>query len=172
MSIMSELSEVWRKTEDSIVLPDEIRRHQVNRMERNLILEVHTGSVSPRGENPPSKLPDFTHGVENPLPYFENAFREVTGLMERYCCTYGVSRAEFITEMRQQDPLRMGRFWRLHDIVDCDVYGRWCRGSLTSEELSQFCRAVDRWVDYSRSLFATPSESTQSQGAKGPMDNG
>lgn len=150
MNIMVELSEVWGRTGESPVLS--IR------------------NVSPRGEN--RTLPDFTHGVENPLPYFENAFREVTGLMERHCRTYGVSRAEFITEMSQRNPVGMRTFWRLHDLVDCDVYGKWCKGRLSSKDLSQFCRDVDRWVGHTRSLFGTRPQATKDQAMKGQMNNG
>ena len=153
-----------------MVLLDEIKRRKMKRMERNSTPEVNGGSVSPRGEN--WTLPDFTHGVENPLPYFENAFREVTGLMERYCRTYGVSRAEFITEMSQRNPAGMEAFWRLHDLVDCDVYGKWCKGRLTSQDLSQFCRNINRWVEHTRSLFGTPPMATLDQTMNGRVDNG
>ncbi len=83
----------------------------------------------------------------NPLPYFEQAFQYVqTLIVETYKsrnCTY----AELLEEVRKVDPGNVGRYFQLFDTVDCDVYGKWCSGTLTLEEYDTFCRAVDEWKD-------------------------
>jgi hypothetical protein len=85
--------------------------------------------------------------VGNPLPYFEQAFQYVQRLIvETYKfrnCTY----AEMLEEVRKIDPGIVTKYFELFDAVDCDIYGKWCTGALSTEEYELFCRTVDDWKD-------------------------
>ena len=81
----------------------------------------------------------------NPLPYFEQAFQYVqTLIVDTYKsqnCTY----PELLEEVRKVDPDIVGRYFQFFNTVDCNIYGKWCSGTLTLEEYDTFCRAVDEW---------------------------
>ncbi len=84
-------------------------------------------------------------GVENPSPRFEKVFAEVTTAIREECrqrkCTY----PELLEDIRKIDPVIIKRFFELEHAIDCDVYGRWCGGTLTKEGLREFYRAIEGW---------------------------
>jgi len=84
-------------------------------------------------------------GVENPSPRFEKVFAEVTAAIREECrqrkCTY----PELLEDIREIDPTIIERFFELEHAIDCDVYGRWCDGSLTVEKLQDFYRTIQEW---------------------------
>ena len=83
--------------------------------------------------------------VENPLPYFEKVFAEVTMAIREECRQRKCSYAELLEDIRKIDPAIIERFFELHDAIACDVYGRWCDGSLTVEKLQDFYRTLEEW---------------------------
>jgi hypothetical protein len=104
---------------------------------------------------------EFT--VENPLPHWEKAWEEVSGSIRGYCRTNRITFCEFIEECRTIDNGAVVEFYRLWDIVDCDVYGRWLDNTLTNDRLLQFYSNVDEWKDTVRKLFALHEHQRQKQ---------
>ncbi len=84
-------------------------------------------------------------GVENPIPYHDRAYQEVMDAIECYCRHHRVSRAEFLEDLRRKHEDLVERFLTLSDAVDCDVFGKWCEGTLTEEELQKFYQNVEEW---------------------------
>ncbi len=84
-------------------------------------------------------------GVENPIPFHDRAYQEVMDAIECYCRHHRVSRAEFMEDLRRKHEDLVERFLTLSDAVDCDVFGKWCEGSLTEEELQKFYQNVEEW---------------------------
>jgi hypothetical protein len=91
----------------------------------------------------------------NPLPHFEQAFRQVHAMIVGTCqkrqCTY----AELLEDARNADPATVERYFELFESVDCDVYGKWCAGTLTVEEYTLFCGHVDEWKDSTSRMIKT-----------------
>ena len=84
-------------------------------------------------------------GIENPSPRFEKVLAEVATAIREECrqrkCTY----PELLEDIRKIDPQIIKRFLELEHAINCDVYGRWCAGTLTEEELQEFYQNVEEW---------------------------
>ncbi len=85
--------------------------------------------------------------VSNPLPYFEEAFQYVQGVIVQAYKSRNCTYAEMLEGIRKVDPGIVTKYFELFDAVDCDIYGKWCSSTLTSEEYNLFCRTVDEWKD-------------------------
>ncbi len=109
----------------------------------NIIAEL-SEVWSSRGGQSPGK-PDGSGG--NPLPYFEEAFQCIQSVIVQAYKSRNCTYAEMLEEARKIDPGIVTRYFELFDAVDCDVYGKWCSGTLTAEEYDLFCRRVDEWKD-------------------------
>lgn len=97
-----------------------------------------------RGRNvsSPAKLDGF---VANPLPYFEDAWLYVHSLFLQECNIRNCTFAELLDEIEMIESDAVESYFQLLDRIDCDVYGKWCSGELTSEEHNTFCALVDDW---------------------------
>lgn len=118
-------------------LLDEIKRRKLKRQEGNAILEGH---------------------VENPLPRWEKAWAEVSELVRAYCVSKRMTFSELIEECRAIDPDGVSEFYRLWDVVDCDVFGRWVDNKLTEQDLEAFYSDVERWKEAVHDLLALHEE--------------
>ena len=93
--------------------------------------------------------------VANPMPYFEEAFQYVQGVIVQAYKSRNCTYAEMLEEIRKVDPSVVTRYFELFDAVNCDVYGKWCCGTLTAEEYDQFCRTVDEWKEITSRMIKT-----------------
>lgn len=91
----------------------------------------------------------------NPLPYFEEAFQYVESVIVQAYKSRNCTYAEMLEEVRKIDPGIVTRYFELFDAVDCDVYGKWCSGTLTLEEYNLFCRTVDEWKEITSRMIGT-----------------
>jgi hypothetical protein len=92
--------------------------------------------------------------VENPLPRWEKVWYEVSVMVQTYCVNKRVTFGELIEECREIDPAMVDEYFRLWDLVDCDVFGRWLDNTLTEEGLKAFYGVADRWKEAMRNLLA------------------
>lgn len=99
--------------------------------------------------------------VSNPLPYFEAAFHLIQAAITQSCIARNCTYAELIEEARKVEPGVVERYFELFDTVDCDVYGRWCSGSLTHQEYQRFCGVVDDWKEVTMRMIQTVKRGKQ-----------
>lgn len=121
-------------------LLDEIKRLKLRRADRNAV------SLGP---------------VENPLPRWEKAWAEVSEMVQVHCINKGVTFAELIEECRGLDAGIVTEFYRLWDLVDCDVFGWWVDNRLTEQALEAFYSDVERWKEAVHDLLALHEEETK-----------
>lgn len=107
-------------------LLQEIKRLKLTRADRNVV------SLGP---------------IENPLPRWEKVWAEVSEMVQMHCINKRVTFAELIEECREVDAGIVIEFFRLWDLVDCDVFGRWVDNRLTEEALKAFYSDVERWKE-------------------------
>jgi hypothetical protein len=117
----------------------------------NVMAELSKVWSSWRNQRPP--MPDGLGS--NPLPYFEEAFEYVQSVIVQTYKSRNCTYAELLEEARDADPSIITRYFELFDAVDCDVYGKWCAGTLTTEEYDQFCRIVDEWKEITSRMIRT-----------------
>jgi len=91
--------------------------------------------------------------VENPLPRWEKVSSEVSEMVKAYCFNKRITFGELIEECREIDRAMLDEYFRLWDLVDCDVFGRWLDNTLTEEGLKAFYGVADRWKEAMRNLL-------------------
>ena len=91
--------------------------------------------------------------VRNPLASFERTLTEVRQSFELCCQLRGISFAEFLDSLERDHVELFARYWRLWDLIDCDVFDRWCEGRLTAEGLRTFDDHVDQWKNCAREMI-------------------
>ena len=85
--------------------------------------------------------------VSNPLIYFELAYKLIHAAITKVCVDRNCTYAELLEEIRKIDPEIIEKYFELFEIVDCDVYGKWCTGDLMLEEYKRYCSTVDEWKE-------------------------
>lgn len=93
-----------------------------------------------------------SRGLENPLPKWGEAWYQVKSLIQSRCKRLGITYTQLITSARQIYPELADAFLSLSEVLDSDLYGKWSDGTLTSDELSQFYRRLDQWVEITKHL--------------------
>ena len=96
--------------------------------------------------------------VENPLPYWEKAFSESIVLVQGYCKEKGITFAELMDDCQHFSPASVKEYFQLSDDIDCDIFGRWCDGRLSDQELRSFHYLVDKWKQAVRNLLVLHDE--------------
>jgi hypothetical protein len=91
----------------------------------------------------------------NPLPYFESAFRCVQRLIVKAYTSRNCTYAELLEAIRRVAPGIVAEYFELSNAVDCDVYGKWCTGKLSTKEYELFCKTVDAWKDITSRMIET-----------------